>query len=133
MLFRFYDQINIYLFSIMLHFCWFLTAKKERTVSYVKLKADCQSVTQIMHFPFFLLFLHTSEKGRKTRQNASNLPTWHVMIRNATRYVCKHNTLRLKFTLSFFEDFSSQKVCKNVQKVPVLLSVDANSINGYWL
>ena len=133
MLFRFYDQINIYLFSIMLHFCWFLTAKKERTVSYVKLKADCQSVTHIVLSLFFMSFLHTSEKGRKTRQNASDLSTWHVMIRNATRYVDKHNTLRLKFPAVVSSVFPREKVCKNVQKVPVLLSADANSINGYWL
>ena len=74
----------------------------------------------------FAVFAH-SEKWRKRACKTLNLPTQHVIFPNMARYDCKHNTLRLKFTHVIFTETPRQKVCKNVQKVPVLLSVDANS------
>ena len=59
-------------------------------------------------------------------RNEPNLPTQHVKSLNAARYVRQRNTLRLNFNHVMSGKTSRQKVCKNVQKVLVLLSAVAN-------
>ena len=98
---------------------------------------DCRYIIKIGNFVFvkkkvfclycfrFAVFAHII-KWRKMAQNESNLAMQRAKSLNAARYVCKHNTLRLKFNHAKFGETSRQKVCKNRQKVPILLTVVVN-------
>ena len=79
----------------------------------------CRNVTKNL---FTLPFCYFCTR-RKWRQNTPNLATWRIVLENVARYVCKHNTLRLKFNHVIFTEKPRQKVCKNRRKVLVLQGV----------
>ena len=93
---------------------------------------DCRYIIKIGNFVFvkkkvfclycfrFAVFAHII-KWRKMAQNESNLAMQRAKSLNAARYVCKHNTLRLKFNHVIFTETPCQKVCKNTVKWPILL------------
>ena len=87
----------------------------------------CQTANEYARFTFFLLLLHTMKKWRKTRHKTLFWEMHRRASANAACCIGQRPTVRSTFPPAASMNFTSQKMCKNVEKQPVLQGEVANN------